>query len=68
MTLRNNLLLPEVRRLPVLDDLLVAHGKLVAHVEARAQQRLVVKPPEHEVVGQSEFRWLQNGDERAAVT
>lgn len=44
------LLLLKVRRLPVLDNLIIAYGKLVAHVEIRAQQRLVVEPSEHEVV------------------
>ena len=40
------LLILEVRRLPVLDDFVVAHRKLVSRVQTHAQQRLVVEPAE----------------------
>ena len=58
----NSLLLLEFRRLPVLEDLPVARRKLVAHVEARTQQRLIVQPPEQDArsVAPSvpEYAWL----------
>ncbi len=57
-----SLLLLELPRLPVLDDVIIAHYKLVAHMEARAQQRFVVEPPDEDarpvVAGVPEFAWL----------
>ncbi len=58
----NKLLLLEVLRLPVLDDLPVTHRKLVANVEARAHHRLVVQPAEQDALpvaaGVPEYAWL----------
>ena len=46
----------------MLDDPVVAHRKLVAHVEAFSQQRLVVQPPEEDArivaAGVPEYAWL----------
>ena len=44
------LLLLELRRLHALDHLLVAHRKLVAHLEGCAHHRLVVQPAEEDAL------------------
>ena len=57
-----SLLLLELPRLPVLNDLIISHRKLVAQVEARSQQRLVVKLSEEDaslvVACVPEYAWL----------